>query len=147
MADITTVWDVQNARGDWQIAGSDLLSGDDLQTAVLISAFTDRLANADDVIPDGTPNRRGWCLDDPATPIGSRLWLLTRSVLSQQVAALAQAYLLEALEWLITDGVAADIEVYTQIVLSNQLDIVVQIFKSSGNTVAMQFNWAWSEIS
>src|SRR5579875_2938906 len=78
--DITTFWDPQSGRGDWALAGAQLARGDDLITSVAISLFTDRIANADDPIPDGSTDPRGWWGDlDETYPIGSRLWLLDRS--------------------------------------------------------------------
>ena len=74
---------------DYAVAAGDLAADNGLKTAVLISLFTDRLAAADDEIPDGTEDRRGWWGDMPADgsapsgappdPIGSRLWLLARA--------------------------------------------------------------------
>ena len=42
--DIKTVWDVNALLGDWQTGNGGLLEGDDLQTAILLSLFTDRIA-------------------------------------------------------------------------------------------------------
>ncbi|MFP4904903.1 phage GP46 family protein, partial [Paraburkholderia sp. BR14261] len=66
MSDITTVWNVARMHGDWVLQGPSLQSGEDLQTSVLISLFTDRLALPSDETPDG--NRRGWWADDPKYP-------------------------------------------------------------------------------
>lgn len=148
MADITTVWVPLDSRGDWVIDGAGLQSGNDLETAVYISLFTDRLANADDVIPDGTTDRRGWWGDEgESVPIGSRLWLLSRSVLTTAVALLAQNYITEALQWLIDDGVAASVSVTTQIQKPTMLGAVIQIFKTDGTTVTLKYAWAWQGIN
>lgn len=149
MADISTVWVPLEARGDWQLAGADLLSGNDLETAVYISLFSDQLASADDVIPDGTTDRRGWWGDEGETvPIGSRLWLLSRSTLTTAVALLAQNYITEALQWLITDGVAANVTVTTQIMSLSMLGAVIQIFKTDGTApVTLKYSWAWAGIN
>jgi phage gp46-like protein len=145
MTDIATVWVPLESRGDWTLAGADLEIGNDLDTAVYISLFTEGLANADDVIPDGTTDRRGWWGDEGQNvPIGSRLWLLSRSVLTTQVALLAQDYITEALQWLITDGVAASVSVTTQIQTPKMLGAVIQIFRKSGSDpVTLKYSWAW----
>jgi phage gp46-like protein len=65
MLDIAVAWDAQLLRFDWLFDGSDLATTDTLQTAVIVSLLTDRLANADDDIPDGTNDRRGWRADMP----------------------------------------------------------------------------------
>jgi phage gp46-like protein len=102
---------------DWLLHAASLKGEDGLQTAIIISLFTDRRANADDVIPDGSNNKRGWWAD--AFPdidndkIGSRLWLLHREKDMQSVVNRAYDYAVEALQWLVEDGVARRVEVQT----------------------------------
>jgi phage gp46-like protein len=83
---------------------------------VLVSLLTDRLANADDEIPDGTGDRPGWWADmvlplANAAPagdlIGSRLWLLSRRKVTEPTRIDAIRYCIEALQWLLGDGIAA----------------------------------------
>ena len=152
MSDITTAWDYVNNRGDWQVQAGALASGDDLTTAVLISLFTDRRAAPSDVIPDGTTNRRGWWADiDTSGNLdewGSRLWLLDRSKSpTQQVLNDAITYCNEALAWMVTDGVAASVNVTAQWNAVNFLAIQVIINKIDGTTVSLQFQQLWSEVS
>lgn len=87
MIDLAVAWGATNLRLDWLFDGDDLVTTDTLQTAVIVSLLTDRLANADDEIPDGGNDRRSWWADLPLPPanappagdlIGSRLWLLSR---------------------------------------------------------------------
>jgi len=154
MSDITTSWDVANSRGTWVISGGALQSGNDLQTAVLISLFTDRLATASDVLPDTTGDRRGWWGDlDQTVPIGSRLWLLSRSKLTQAVATAAKGYMDEALKWMLSDGVAAKVTNTASIASSaingppNILLLQPVIQQSDGTTFAPTYNWAWNQIT
>lgn len=148
MSDITTVWDVANVRGDWQVAGGALASGDDLSTAVLISLFTDRRANDDDALPDASTDRRGWWGDlGQDVPIGSRLWLLTRSKLVPAVARAAKDYINEALRWMLDDGVAASISVTTSIVMPSRLYATVEIRRMDGSRHTLDFNWAWNQLN
>lgn len=46
MSDISSWWNADTLRADWIAGNGDLLSGDDLQSAIMISLFTDRLATA-----------------------------------------------------------------------------------------------------
>lgn len=160
MTDITTTWDVSNSRGDWVLAGADLQSGDDLGTAVIISVFTDRLADDSDKLPDGGLDRRGWWGDlDQDVPIGSHLWLLSRCKLLPSVAVRAKGYIADALKWMVSDGVAAAVDVATAIVAAapassaNQatttgaLTMKITIRQSDGTTRAYNFNWAWNQLS
>lgn len=148
MSDITTFWVVPDVRGDWAVVNGDLAHGDDLATAVLISLFTDRSAEPADTPPDGTQDRRGWWGDEGQdVPIGSRLWLLSRSTLNTQVSVLAQSYIVESLAWMISDGVAAGYRVEMTIVKPNQLRAVVTIQQNDGSTRAIQCQWAWDQLA
>jgi len=146
MSDISTLWNPATQHADWAMEGYQLQTGDDLFTAVLISLFTDRTANPDDVIPDGSGDPRGWWGDDPQYPIGSRLWLLSRSKETQQVPALAQDYVAEALQWLIDDGVVASFDILCEWTRPSMLGIQVVANKMDGTTASMNFNWAWRGI-
>jgi phage gp46-like protein len=112
MPDISTLWDT--TRGDWRLSGADLVNGDDLVTPVLLSLFTDRTANPDDTITDGSSDPRGWWGDDGTYLLGSRLWLLDRAKRTQQTLQLAQGYIEEALQWMIDDGVVDSFDVYVE---------------------------------
>lgn len=143
MSDITTAWSPALGRGDWVQLGAQLQSGNDLSTAVLISLFTDRIAHVDDIIPDGTTDPRGWWADDPAYPIGSRLWLLTRAKQTSETLARAQDYIAEALQWLIDDGVVARFGITVEWTRSGQLGARVTAYRSDGSTTALNFASVW----
>jgi len=142
MSDITTVWNVAAGRGDWVVQGAALQSGHDLETAILLSLFTDRLAEASDETPDG--DRRGWWGDDPANLRGSRLWLLSRAKGPLNVVQRAQDYAAEALQWLITDGVVAAFDITGEWVSPNQLDLKVVAKKRDGSVVATRLPQVWT---
>ncbi|MBC8984102.1 phage GP46 family protein [Pseudomonas lurida] len=145
MSDIKTVWVAITGRGDWTISNGALASSDDLGTAVLISLFSDRQANDDDVIPDGSADRRGWWGDlDQDKPLGSRLWLLSRSTLSDEVAKLAVIYAKEALQWLIDDLVADSVTVTATPDGVKTLLVSVTINRKSG-AQSYQYGWAWNQ--
>ncbi|UPG89262.1 phage GP46 family protein [Luteibacter aegosomaticola] len=147
MTDISTVWAVERGEGDWVMDGPSLASGNDLTTAVLISLFTDRQAEASDTLPDASNDRRGWWGDlDQDVPIGSRLWLLDRSKLTPTVAIRARDYAKEALSWLIDDGVAASVDITTAIVRPASLHLTASITRTDGTRQSSTFDWAWSQI-
>ncbi|TAM50234.1 MAG: hypothetical protein EPN57_20660 [Paraburkholderia sp.] len=148
MPDISLIWDVDNSRGDWQLSGPVLVTGNDLASATLISLFTDRTANPDDVIPDGTDDPRGWWGDlGEDRPIGSRLWLLSRAKQTQETLNNAVDYAKEALEWFIDDGVAARIDVFAQWVRTSFLGLQVILYNQDGTTIAsLSYAWAWKQI-
>lgn len=98
-----------------QTESGDIKTDDGLKAAVIYSLFTDRLADADDVIPDGGSNRRGhWgdaFLSNQADSEGSKLWLLSREKQTTETLNRAVSYARESLQWLIDDGVAGDVSV------------------------------------
>jgi phage gp46-like protein len=120
MPDLRTAYDAASRRMDYAIAAPGLAEDDGLETAVLLSLFTDRRAEPDEAPPDGSDDRRGWWADAYASTggdagatdrVGSRLWLLARSKGTAHVLALARSYAEEALAWLVRDGVAWRVEV------------------------------------
>ena len=86
---------------------------DELAQAVLISLFSWRRSADDDGVT--TPYRQGWWgdtyADTPGDQIGSRLWLLRREKLTNEVMARAREYAQEALQWLIDDAIAQTVTV------------------------------------
>lgn len=151
-ADIAIVWDQANIRGDFVERGAGLQMGPDLYTAMLISIFSDRLASPEDVIPDGSNDPRGWIgdLNEPY-PIGSRLWLLDRSKATVQVELDANTYITEALQWMLDDGVVANLVIdveYTKPGLGGVNDMLgtqVQAFQQNGQKVTNQFTYVWGQ--
>ncbi|MET3132229.1 phage gp46-like protein [Oxalobacteraceae bacterium GrIS 1.11] len=147
MSDTSTVWVRELGRGDWSLDGADLQSGNDLETAILISLFTDREANPDDVIPDGTGDPRGW-VGDLGQPykIGSRIWLLARAKQSPETLRLASDYIGEALQWLIDDGVVARFDITAEWSAPSLLGAAVMAYQNNGSSIPMNFSWVWKAI-
>lgn len=116
----------------------DLATEDGLRTAVIISLFSDRRAEADDEIPDGSDDRRGWWSD----VLGSRLWLLARAKEMPNTLARARAYAIEALQWLIDDGVATAVEVTAEWAQRGVLALGVVITLADRDRFDDVFNYA-----
>lgn len=147
MPDIATRWSPVDSRGDWFMDGPSLAEGPDIVTAVIISLFTDREALADDVIPDGTTDPRGWWGDvGTDTRIGSRLWLLDRAKQTDQTLQNARIYAEEALRWLIDDQVVARVTVAARWVRTGFLGLEVTLFKPDGETTPLRFESAWNGV-
>jgi phage gp46-like protein len=151
MSDINTVWQPQISKGDYVIQGAALQSGADLYTAVVISLFTDRLADVDDQILDGSGNPRGWACDESSGPlIGSRLWLLERAKLPVDTLQRAQDYCQEALQWLLDDGVVSKVDISVALLsnsgVPNGIGITIVLYRQDGLKVpAMQFDYVWKQ--
>lgn len=146
MSDICTVW--RGTNGDWSVDGADLLSGNDLETATIISVMTDRVLPDGAIAPDGSGDPRGWWGDDPAHLIGSRLWTLLRAQApGQHTLADAHDFLAECLQWMIDDGVVQSWDIATQWNAQSFLAAVVIATKPDGTTQQFNFSWAWAALT
>jgi phage gp46-like protein len=130
---------------DIDIVSGDLLTDNGMRTAVLISLFTDRVANDDDAIPDGSDNRRGYWADAYAAngdKIGSRLWLLGREMQTNDTLTRAEEYADEALAWLLADGVASRIDNVASWLSDGLLSIQTTIKRSDNSLFEDVFNFS-----
>ncbi len=119
MTDIALTWDATQWSGDAALIAGDLATDDGLRSAMIISLFTDARARPDDELPQAGADPRGWWGDcgnaDPIDRMGSRLWLLDRAKLTPAVALRARDIVLEALNWLLSDGVVRELTIETAI--------------------------------
>lgn len=145
--DIATFFDAANYRGDFAVSGGSLSGESDLQTAVLISLFTDRRAEADDALPDQTASRRGWWGDALGKRrIGSRLWLLSREKQLREVVNRAKEYADEALAWLVDDGIAKRVTVHAEIVQTGWIGLSVLIERNQAQPARFRYELAWKQL-
>lgn len=120
---------------------------DDLPRAVINSLFSWRRAESDDILP-GT-SRYGWwadTYDDDGEKFGSRLWLLSRSKTTEEVTLLAREYAQEALQWLIDDGVATEVNVTAERGEEGRLDLSVEVVRVGEKNLSARFADVWSEL-
>lgn len=149
--DIKISWNSDYLEGDLSVVDEDLESESGLETAVIISLFTDRRARDDDELPD--PNnldKRGWWGDlvseVEGDQIGSRLWLLSRAKTTENVLVKAKEYAEESLRWLIEDGIAKKVEVEAERQNpggNDRLALLVKIYQTSENVTALKFQTRW----
>ena len=96
--------------------GADLLAEDGLDTAILMSLFTDARVREDE-LPPGHTWRRGWWGDDvedePDITGSQSCGCCAASKATQEVLVRARGYIREALAWMIRDGVAVSLNVDT----------------------------------
>lgn len=147
MSDIKTTFIDMGAGMDYAVGPHGLDEDDGLETAVILSLFTDRLAGVDDAIPGGSTDRRGWWAD--AYPdvvgdkIGSRLWLLQSSKQLIEVLNPVKDYAEESLQWMIDDGIAKSVTATAMIVRDGVLGLVVEIQRAT-DTKRYRFDNFWS---
>lgn len=119
-----------------------------LVRAVVISLFTWRRAATDDPLDDD--ERYGWWGDSyPSIAddrIGSRLWLLRRVQLTADTRRDAEFYAREALRWLIEDEEVTDIEILSEQVDVNRLNLRVILTISTGAHLEINSNQLWQVI-
>lgn len=147
--DLRTFYDSETRTGDLLLASPQLETDAGLETAILISLFTDRRADSSDVLPDNTGDRRGWFGDGYAEVtgdrIGSHLWLLAREKQLPVVLQRARDYAREALGWLIEDGVARAVEVAATWLRPGVLVLDVEIRRADAAPVRFRFESFWSQ--
>lgn len=134
-------WDKLRASGDLVLGATGGVADEaGLATAVLLSLFLDRRAEADDPVEDtGLLARRGWVGDALAIPgaapgdrIGSRLWLLARAKQQDETLRLAEDYAREALDWLLADGLAAAVAVAAAWIARGVMELTVTVTPPAG---------------
>lgn len=135
--------------GDLVLSGYDLERDDGLETAVIISLFTDRRATAEQIPPEyPQDDLRGYWGDiaqaSPNDQTGSLLWLLAREKEQPQTLSRAQQYCREALNWMIEDRVATGIEVSASFHSRGVMLLLIDIYRPTGATVRYRYNYEWS---
>lgn len=141
MGDVMTRW--SEFGGDWVVDGIDAASDDGLETAIILSLFTDRRAEPEDDVTF----RRGWWGD--ALPsadgdlIGSRLWLLRREKTLESVRLRAKAYAEEALKWLVDDRIARAVSVRAELLDRESIAIEVEVQRRREPAKSYQFVTFW----
>jgi phage gp46-like protein len=126
----------------------DLETEDGLETAILLSLFSDRRAAESDVLPDMGDDRRGWWGD--ALPVvagdelGSKLWLLQRAKQTPDVLGREEQYAREALAWLTQDQVASSVEVTASTPSAGVLQWDIAVQRPRRRPVQYRFSAAWA---
>lgn len=131
-----------SASGDFELEPG-------MRTNLIMSLFCERRAEPYEV---STPiMRRGWWgnlnSNTPGFEIGSKLWLLDQSRLTQSTVKLAQQYAQVGLQWLIEDGLAKAVSVTsTPTALFNSTGVQLDITITTGADV-VSYKWytVWSQ--
>jgi phage gp46-like protein len=137
MADVGLIW--QDGWADILLneSNSDLQTGKDLKTAILVSLFSDSRANPEELLLDEDP--RGWWSRD----LGSLLWLLARQKATLQNLEKGIQYIKDALNWLIVQNIAKSIDVTGTIENRSKFNFIITIKKSND----YRFQYLWENIN
>lgn len=133
--ELTSDYDIQIG------ADGDIVTKDFFDTAILMSIFCERRADASEV-PE-SHRRRGWIGNEstPGFEIGSKLWLYEQERVTRSIFNLMAQEAFNASEWLIDDGFV--ISLSTNVTLNNgSVELKVQ-YKRSGAKVETKNYTLW----
>lgn len=150
MSDIKTILIDMTQGAQWLLEDALLAEDDGMDTAITLSLFTDRKADADDKLPHGQTDRRGWwgdaylaaLVDGMADELGSRLWLLDGKKTPENLV-LAKEYAEESLAWMVTDEVASSITVTASYIRDNILRLDVAVSRPDGSVFRRRYDLVW----
>lgn len=158
--DIAILFDSETMTFDWgtnvtgDICDTSTAGLSDLETAVVISLFTDKVVPPDWIFPQkGVLNdpKGFWADSVNGFPVGSNLWLLRQQSGAPNLLQIARVYCNDALQWLLNSGIATSIVVDTSWIFPNStraMGIAVTITEPVSNkTTRFQYSWAWQAIT
>lgn len=143
MSDIASFWNVDEMFADWQKGLGELTTGNDLQTAILDSLFTDRLARADDDYEDS--DRRGWWGILGRNPNWDPGCGCYGGKTDPGCSKKAEEYSSEALNWLKVDGVVSEVIPVAGIVLPDRLNLIIRYQAPGKDWQEFRFYWIWEQ--
>lgn len=138
-------FDVGGHCPDLVIENGDLKADNGLETAALISVFSDKRVSLEE-LPSGHSDRRGWWADLISSPqsdqIGSKLWRIEASgkIVTQSTVEL-ESVLLDAFNWMTEDGLATEIVSSAERTDTNEITGSVVITKPNGEDIPLSFVW------
>jgi phage gp46-like protein len=150
---------------DWLLTPAGMLDEtEELATAVTVALATDGLAMVDDELPGLPPDddRRGWWGDLDAAeiwgawPIGSRIWLLYRSKITDinyrygSTLARAEYYTQQCLQPFIDNRLCSDVEVVASRSLGgnySRIDVQVVLYRGPKTAIELRYAGLWTEMS
>lgn len=155
-----STWNPAEMWADWSLnsttavsnAGG-LTSARGLETAVILSLFTWKRAEDYEIDAAAYPDHKGWWGDavdvdtsNGETELGSKLWLLLRSALTQTTPQLAKTYASEALQPLIAQGACARINVDATSNFFDRIELGVSLYGEDGSVIYKQnFALLWQQ--
>lgn len=137
-------WQNLLSCGDITIQHDGLSLDDGLVTLVLICLFTDSRADADDEIPDGSGDPRGWPGDTFSdSPWGSKLWLLEREKLTESVRLRVEDYARLSLQPLLRAGYTRTADITATIVATDRINFAVALTRPDKSLLTIQLSRRW----
>lgn len=141
----------ENGLLDLEMNANGIVQDLTLESAYMVSVLTDRRADPEDILPfmedDGLliPDRRGYVgdiLDERNRLVGSKIWLLSREIATEQTRRRAQQYTQECVQWAIDDGYVSENIVTASYDRQNpqRLNILIEARVIDGIDFKLNFN-------
>ncbi|EMO4249235.1 phage GP46 family protein [Citrobacter freundii] len=141
---IGITWNTALSRGDLTVTHDGLSLDEGLVTLVIICLFTDARASSDDVIPDGSGDPRGWPGDTFSdSPWGSKLWLLDREKLTEDVRQRVEDYASLAMQPLLRAGYARNARIAASISRPDRIIFTVILTRPDKTLLRIEINKRW----
>lgn len=142
MADAMLAWNPSIGYFDLVIANSTVQSGDDLETAVILSLFTWKR--------DLTYGQFGWWGDTYSTTglTGSRLPEMLRAYFNSEANIILRLndIIAECLQWMIDTNVVASFDISSTFVTRTAISALITAHKPNGTTQTYNYAWSWNEL-
>lgn len=127
-----------DGRYDLQIdANGDIQTDSFYDTAILYSIFGERRATSSEV--SNPRQRRGWIGNGPEFENGSKVWLFYQSRVTRQILSRIADEVEKALQWLVDDGLAVNIEPPQVTVSNGRVQLQVTI-RRARDTISRTYN-------
>ncbi len=144
-SDIRVIFDGVNLTGDLDFVSGQLALEHGLESAIIISIFSDQRSPDDIELPLGETNRRGVWFDglgeDSDDKFGSLFWLLDGEKQTEATRLKAISYVTAALQWLIRDEVARQVDVDAEWLRDGFLALRIAIHRPTGSVERFQVHW------
>lgn len=144
--DLRFKYDALNQEFDLGIENNELEFDDGLETAVLVSLYSDARAEVDE-LPIGQTSRRGFWGDAVENPdkvnTGSKLWLLDRAKTTDELLEQVREYCEAALQWLVDDAIAESVTVETRYLDKFSMAIEITIARPQGEKQPFKYGYVW----
>jgi phage gp46-like protein len=151
MSDFKSGQYIDNSFVDMPIANGDFELGNDLETAVLVSLFSNRRGTDEEV----TQYARGtikpelaaglWIDSYRSEDYGSGFWLLLREKKIEETLSRFEEYGNAALAWMLRDGVAQSIDITAEYE-GEKVKLNVVISRDTGGELTFTYDFAWDQL-
>lgn len=141
---IGMTWNNALSCGDLTVTHDGLSLDEGLVSMVIICLFTDARASSDDIIPDGTDDPRGWPGDTFSdSPWGSKLWLLDREKLTEDVRQRVADYASLAIQPLLRAGYVRNARITARISRPDRIIFTVILTRPDKTLLRIEMNKRW----